>query len=74
MYIHVSVIPCSKKREIIELDKNHLKVKVLSPPEKNRANNELVSLLAEYYKLKKSAIKITKGVHSRNKLVSVSSL
>lgn len=74
MDIRVTVIPNSKKREIIELDNNHLKIKVRSPAEKNRANKELVSLLAEYYRVKKAAIKIIKGAHSREKLVSLSSL
>jgi len=71
MYIKVRVIPRAKSSEIIELSKNRLKVKLVSPPEKNRANQELIAILAEYYRVKKSAIKIKKGRHFREKLIEV---
>jgi uncharacterized protein YggU (UPF0235/DUF167 family) len=44
---------------------------VLSPPIKNKANKEMIRLLADYYNVNKSAIKIIKGEHSREKLVEV---
>ncbi|UCG92230.1 MAG: DUF167 domain-containing protein [candidate division WOR-3 bacterium] len=62
----------AKKSEIIELNENHLKIKLVSPPERNRANQELINMLAEYYKIKKSAIKIKKGKYFREKLIEIS--
>jgi hypothetical protein len=71
MYIKIKVVPWAKKSEIIKLDKDYLKIKVLSPPIKNKANKEMIRLLADYYNVNKSAIKIIKGEHSREKLVEV---
>jgi len=71
MYIKVKVIPRAKKSEIIELNRHHLKVKLLSPPIKNRANQELTDLLADYYGVPKSAIRIIKGEHSREKFIEI---
>ena len=71
MYIKVKVVPRAKKSEIIKLDKDYLKVKVLSPAIKNKANKEMIELLADYYNVNKAAIKIIKGEHSREKLVKI---
>ena len=72
MYIKVTAIPRAKKSEIVELSKDHLKVRLLSPPIKNRANKELTELLADYYGIPKSAVKIIRGEHSREKFVEIS--
>ncbi len=71
MYLKVKVVPRAKKSEIIKLDKDYLKVKVLSPAIKNKANKEMIKLLADYYNVSKSAVKIIRGEHSREKLVEV---
>ncbi|NOR16244.1 DUF167 domain-containing protein [candidate division WOR-3 bacterium] len=71
MYIKIKVVPRAKKSKIIKLDKDYLKIKVLSPPIKNKANKEMIRLLADYYNVNKSTIKIIKGEHSREKLVEV---
>lgn len=71
MYIKIKVVPRAKKSEIIKLDKDYLKVKVLSPAIKNKANKEMIELLADYYSVNKSAVKIIRGEHSREKLVEV---
>jgi len=70
-YIKVRVITRAKRPEIIEIAKDELKVKLVSPPTKNRANKELISRLAEYYRIKKSAIRIQKGEHSQEKVIEV---
>ncbi|MCK4251160.1 DUF167 domain-containing protein [candidate division WOR-3 bacterium] len=71
MYIKVKVVPRAKKSEIIKLDKDYLKVKVLSPAIKNKANKEMIELLADYYSVYKSAVKIIRGEHFREKLVEI---
>lgn len=72
MFVRVRVIPRAKKSEIIKVNEHHLKVRLVSPPVKDRANRELIELLAEYYSIQKSAIKIVKGQHSREKFVEIS--
>lgn len=71
MEIRVKVIPNARKLEIIVLAKNYIKVKLTSPPTKNRANKELIEVLAEYYHVNKSAIKIKRGLHFKEKLIEV---
>jgi uncharacterized protein (TIGR00251 family) len=71
MYLRVRVVPRSKQTEIKELAHNHLRVRVLSPPSDNRANKELVALLARYYNKRKSSIRIKKGLKSPDKLVEI---
>lgn len=48
-----------------------LKVAVTVPPEKGKANAAVVALLAESWRLPKSAFAIVKGETARNKTVSV---
>ena len=69
--LKVRVITRSKKAGIEELDSNSFKVRVASPPIGARANNELIGVIARYYNKKRSAVRITKGLRSRNKIVEV---
>jgi uncharacterized protein (TIGR00251 family) len=71
MRIGVVVTPRAKKSEVIELQNGCLKVKLTSPPIKNRANRELIELLSHYYQVNKSTIRIIRGVHSRKKLIEI---
>jgi hypothetical protein len=71
MLVRVQIIPRSKKSTVIDLGKSLLKVRVISPPTDNRANNELIEVLAQYYNVRKSSIKIRKGQKSRNKLIEI---
>lgn len=71
MRVRVKVIPRAKKSEIITLDKGCLKVKLTAPPIKNKANIELIEVLSKFYGVKKSAIKILQGQHSREKVIEV---
>lgn len=71
MLVKIRVISRSKYVEIEELGKDHLKVRVLSPPIDDRANNELIAILARYYNKRKSAVRIKKGFRSRDKLIEL---
>ncbi len=70
MKLKVKVVPNAKKQEVIEGDV--LKVKVRAPPEGGRANEELIEVLAKHFGVKKSAVKILKGLKSREKLIDIS--
>ena len=70
MLVSVQVIPRSKKTKVIDQG-SVLKVRVLSPPVDNKANSELIEVLARYYNVRKSSIRIRKGMKSRNKLVEI---
>ncbi|UCD06011.1 MAG: DUF167 domain-containing protein [candidate division WOR-3 bacterium] len=70
--LSVRVIPRSKKNEVSDLGNNRLRVRVISPPERGRANKELVELLARHYRKRRSSITIAKGLTSRDKIVEIS--
>ena len=71
--IRVHVNPGSKKSEIQKFDewKNVLVVKVKSPPEKGKANRELVELLSDFFS---TEVYIVSGQKSRNKIIVVRGL
>ncbi len=69
--IKIRVIPRAKRPEVVETGENELKIKLKSPPFDNRANQELIETLSEYYKVSKSKISIISGEKSRNKIVEI---
>ena len=71
MLLKVRVVTRSRKTGIEELNGDHIRVRVASPPVNERANNELIEIIARYYNRKKSAVRITKGLRSRNKIVEI---
>ena len=76
MKISVKVIPNTKQNEVVDdafdlLGARILKVKVNQPPEDGRANKAVIEILADYFKVKKSAIVIITGETSRNKIIEI---
>ncbi|MFA6636059.1 MAG: DUF167 domain-containing protein [Candidatus Omnitrophota bacterium] len=70
MKIEVKVFPGSK-RELVEEKDGKVKIYVHSPPDKGKANARVVELVAEKYGVRKSQVKIVRGVLSRNKILEV---
>ena len=50
---------------------DNFKVRLTAAPVGGKANKTLISVLADYFSLKKSRVKIVKGARSRDKLVSL---
>ncbi len=73
MYINVKVITNAKKQEFTELSPLYYKAKLLSIPEKGKANKELIELVAKSLNVKKSQVKIINGFASREKLLAINS-
>lgn len=69
--IEVKVFPKSSREEIIEKD-GIIKVYVKAPPDKGKANEAVLRIIAKKYKTKKSKIKIIRGLVSRKKVLEVS--
>ena len=68
-FLEVKVIARSKKAGLVGLEGTRLKVKVHSPREKGKANEELIRLLADYLKIPPSHISIVKGAVATIKLL-----
>ncbi len=50
----------------------HFSAFVKSPPVEGKANEELINLIADYFKIPKSKVKIISGLNARNKIIEVS--
>jgi len=71
MKITVKVIPNAKQAEVLEESENNFRVKVDAPPKEGKANKRLIEVLAQYFDVAKSKIKIVKGEKSRQKIVEI---
>ncbi len=69
MKIIIKVVPRAKK-EMIKSGEP-LRVYVTQPPEDGRANDAVIKLLAEHFKIPKSKINILKGEKNKNKVVEI---
>ena len=70
--LKIKVLPKSSKQEIVEImDDNTIKIKLTATPEKNKANEELILFLSDYFKVSKENIKILKGHKSPLKHIKI---
>jgi uncharacterized protein len=67
----VKVIPKASRSELVEWEKDELKVRLAAVPEKGEANTELVRYLADILEIGKSKIQLVQGETSRHKRVCV---
>ena len=67
---NVRVTTRAKQNKVVE-NGDALRVYVTCVPENGRANEAVIDLLADYFKIAKSRIKILKGLTSRDKIISV---
>jgi len=71
MRIYVRVTPRSSKNEIIKISEGEYKVKLTAPPVDGQANEMLIKLLADYFKVSKSSIIILVGKTARIKIIEI---
>jgi len=67
--IHVK--PGAGKNEITEIKPEYIKIKISAPPEKNKANTELINFLSKIFGINKIDIKIISGLNSKIKMVKI---
>jgi uncharacterized protein (TIGR00251 family) len=72
--ISVKLKPRASRRAINVRGQKDIEVSITAPPVDNRANEMLIEYLADILGVAKSSVSIIKGGHSRNKIVSISSL
>jgi uncharacterized protein len=71
MRIYVKVIPRAGKNEVLKISDGEYKVKVTAPPEKGKANEAVIKILANYFDLPKSSLNIIAGKSARIKIIDV---
>ena len=70
--VTIKIIPKASNNKIIGYEDEKLKIKINKPPDKNKANIELLKFLSKILKLSISNIEIIKGKTSRIKLLKIS--
>jgi len=73
MDFRVKVIANADRNEIIEVDDDFFKVKVTASPDKGKANQKLIELLAKEFGVAKSQVEIIRGLKNRNKEIKINS-
>jgi uncharacterized protein (TIGR00251 family) len=68
--IKVKIVPSAKVERIENFD-GGLKVWIRTKPIEGLANEKLVEILAEYFDVSKSAVKIVLGKTSKDKVVEI---
>ena len=71
MRLKVKVKPSSKREGVREVSLGELEVRVSAPPERGKANERLIELLAKHYGVRKGAVRILRGETSREKLIEI---
>jgi len=69
--LEVKVTPNAGRSEITGWKDGALQLKIAAPPEKGKANKELVDFLSRALGVRKSAVSIVTGWTSRNKTIAV---
>ena len=71
MRIYVKVIPRSSKNEVTKIAEREYKVKLTAAPIDNKANKMLIKVLAEYFNVSKSSLRILGGRTTKTKLIKI---
>lgn len=71
MKIFLKVKPRAKIDKIEKISENVFHVSIKEPPEQGRANEAVISTLAEYFDISRSSIKIISGATSRQKIIEI---
>lgn len=69
--IRVRVFPGSKKGEVIEKSEDSFDIKVKKKPQQGRANQAVIGVLADYFKISKQKIRLIRGFKKRNKTFEI---
>jgi uncharacterized protein (TIGR00251 family) len=71
MRIYIKVVPKSSQSKIEKIAENEYKAWVTVVPEKGKANQAVIKLLAKYFKVSKSQVNIVGGRTARTKIVDI---
>jgi len=72
--IFVKVKTRARQEKIEKIDDTNFKVWVKEAPEKGRANQSVLRVLAEYFSVSRSEIIIISGLTSRKKVVEINKI
>jgi uncharacterized protein (TIGR00251 family) len=67
----VRVVPRASKSEVVGEHDGALKIRLAAPPVDGAANEELIKLLAKFFEVNKSAVKVMSGATGRTKQIRI---
>jgi hypothetical protein len=71
MIITVKARPKSRQRSLKVLGTNRFEVRTTEPPDKGKANEDIVDILAEHFGVPKSCIELVRGASSSIKVFKI---
>lgn len=71
MKIFIKAKPNAKKEKIQKISDTNFVVSVCAPPVKGKANQAIIRVLADYFKIPMSRLRIAAGTTSRNKIIEI---
>jgi uncharacterized protein len=71
--ISIRVVPNASRNEVIKEEDGSLKVRVTAKAAEGKANKAVIEVLADYFGIKKSQVRIVMGEKARNKVVEINS-
>jgi uncharacterized protein len=70
MRLNVRVQPKAKQNKLVK-EADRYKVYLTAPPVEGKANQALVDFLAEHFQVKRSQVKVIRGLKSRDKVIEL---
>jgi uncharacterized protein (TIGR00251 family) len=71
MRIYIKVSPRSSKNEVVKISDGEYKVRLTAPPVDGAANDALIKLLSQHFKVSKSEVVIVGGKTAKIKMVDI---
>jgi hypothetical protein len=71
MLIKVKAFPCSKEDKVVKKKEDNFDVFVEAEAERNMANKRIIELLAEYFDLPQTKVKMVKGFKESSKIFDI---
>jgi len=68
--VQVTVKPNSKTEELVQEGDSFI-ARVKEPPKEGKANQAVITLLAQHFNVPRSQVRITSGFKSRNKIIEI---
>ena len=71
LVLNVKVQPQAGKTEIVPGRSGEYRIKVNAPPERGKANREVIKLIASFFECPVSCVRIIRGEKSRSKVIMI---
>ncbi len=70
-FLKIKLHPKTKKQKIEKIGENKFEIWVRSKAEENKANYEMIEVLAEFLEIEKNKLRLISGHHRPSKMIEV---